>query len=44
MDVDLDRRGVYRVKMMTRSGEIMVVAVDGRSGRILSVRGGRGRR
>lgn len=46
MDVDLlnGRRPVYRVKLLTRRGDVMLVMVDARSARIMSVRGGGGRR
>lgn len=42
MDVDLQKgpRWVYRVKLLTRGGDVMVVAVDARTTQILSVRGG----
>lgn len=42
VDVDLLQgpgRWVYRVKMLRRDGGVMVVDVDARSNRILSVRG-----
>ena len=44
MDVNLVGGRMYRVKVLTPSGEMMVVAVDARTARILSVRGGKRRR
>jgi hypothetical protein len=46
LDAQLDRSGerwVYHLKMLTREGRVLRVAVDAHSGRILDVRG-RGRR
>lgn len=35
-----NRRWVYEIKMMSRSGRVMLVIVDGRSGQIIDVVGG----
>jgi uncharacterized membrane protein YkoI len=43
MDVNLKRRGqsyVYQVKLLTPDGRLMRIAVDARTGRIGSVKGG----
>ncbi len=43
LDVQLsrrDRRDVYRLKILGRDGKVRLVAVDGATARILSVRGG----
>lgn len=49
MDVDLQRGGhwVYRIKILTREGDVLIVEVDASTANIMSVRGGgraRGRR
>lgn len=46
MDVDLQRGGrwVYRIKILTRDGDVLFVEVDASTAKIMSVRGGgRGR-
>jgi uncharacterized membrane protein YkoI len=41
LDVDLDRgRLEYRVKVLTKGGDMMFILVDGRTARVISVRGG----
>ena len=43
LDVELasgERGYVYRLKVLNRRGEVLAIAVDGASGRVLSVRGG----
>ena len=44
LDADLDRRGdnlVYRLRWLTREGNVLNIAVDGRTGRVLNVQGQR---
>ena len=38
-----DRRLIYHLRMLTRRGQVLKIAVDARSAEILSVRGGRRR-
>lgn len=45
LDVRLDeRRLIYHLRMLTRRGRVLKIAVDARNAEILSVRGGRRRR
>ena len=40
LEVDLnDRTGVYRLKMLRANDAVVVVIVDGKTGRVLDVRG-----
>lgn len=43
VDVNL-RGGVYRVKLLSPSGDVQIVSVDAGTARIISVRGGKRRR
>ena len=45
LDVRLnERRLIYHLRMLTRRGQVLRIAVDARTAEILSVRGGRSRR
>ena len=47
LDVDLDRsrpKWVYRLRVLTREGNVLRIAVDARTARIIGVRGRRSRR